>query len=93
MPCDHNMTLKIERAKGESTIFMLRGDIESDHIRELQKLLHLSTNGSVIVFDLKEVMLVDRDVVAFLKQCESNGVILRNCPDYLREWISNNTTD
>ena len=87
------MTLKIQRMDaGESTIFMLRGDIESDHIQELKNLLDSGTKGSVIIFDLKEVRLVGREVVSFLEQCESNGVQLRNCPDYLREWISRNRT-
>ena len=88
------MTLKIQRMDaGESTIFMLRGDIASDHIQELQDLLDSGTAGSSIVFDLKEIRLVDREVVLFLQHCEANGVRLRNCPDYIREWISRNRTN
>jgi hypothetical protein len=44
-------------------------------------------NNSEIVLDLKEVRLVDRDVVKFLARCESQGAKLENCPLYVREWI------
>ena len=30
---------------------------------------------------------VDRDAVRFLIRCESEGVVLRNCSAYIREWI------
>jgi hypothetical protein len=41
-----------------------------------------------IVFDLKEVNLVSREVVKFLGQCENDGITIRNCPAYIREWIA-----
>ena len=40
------------------------------------------------VIDLKDILLVDRDVVKLLALCESNGNELRNCPLYIREWIT-----
>jgi hypothetical protein len=83
------MTLKIQRHDdANSTVFVLRGRIQADHIKELQKLLDSGMAGRLIVLDLKEVRLVDRDVVAFLARCESVGVTLKNCPEYIREWIS-----
>jgi serine/threonine protein kinase len=41
-----------------------------------------------IVLDLKELTLVDQQAVRFLKRCESNGIELRNCAAYIREWIA-----
>ena len=41
-----------------------------------------------IVLDLSERILVDQDAVRFLERCETNGVELRNCPVYVREWIT-----
>jgi hypothetical protein len=38
--------------------------------------------------DLKDVVLVDRDAIRFLRACDSDGVTLRNCPPYIREWIA-----
>jgi len=39
------------------------------------------------VLDLKDVKPVDRTAVQFLGLCEPNGVELRSCPLYIREWI------
>jgi hypothetical protein len=40
------------------------------------------------VLDLKDVVLVDRDIVRFLRAREHGGIVLRNCPPYIREWIA-----
>jgi hypothetical protein len=37
---------------------------------------------------MAEVTLVDVEVVRFLGSCETQGVELRNCPVYIREWIA-----
>ena len=42
----------------------------------------------VIAPDLKDLTLVDRDAVRFLKSCEAGGITLKNCPAYIREWIA-----
>jgi len=36
---------------------------------------------------LKDVGVVDRDVVCFFVRCEADGVKLENCPLYIREWM------
>ena len=33
-------------------------------------------------------LLVDREVVKLLALSEANGIELRNCPAYIREWIA-----
>jgi hypothetical protein len=45
---------------------------------------------SRIVLDLKDVTLVDRDIVHFLGQCETEKITLKNCPAYVRDWIDGN---
>jgi len=40
-----------------------------------------------MAIDLKEVILVDREVVGFLAFSEAGGTQLRNCPAYIREWL------
>jgi hypothetical protein len=40
------------------------------------------------VLDLKDVVLVDREIVRFLRGCEGDGIALRNCPRFVREWIA-----
>ena len=44
--------------------------------------------GQILVLDLKDLTLVDRDTVRFLESCEEDGIKLKNCPAYIREWIT-----
>jgi predicted metal-binding protein len=37
--------------------------------------------------DLKDVSVVDREVMRFLMCCEADGVKLANCAPYIREWM------
>ena len=79
--------LKIQRvAGGESVVFVLSGRIETENVTQLESLI--TAEPEPIVFDLKEVNLVSREVVRFLVQCEDNGIKIRNCPAYIREWIA-----
>ncbi len=41
-----------------------------------------------VAIDLKEVLLVDREAVTLLAFSEANGIALRNCPAYIREWVA-----
>ena len=83
------MTLKIEKSVREaSTVFLLSGRFEADHIKELEGLLELQKDTPGIVLDLRELRLADRSAVKFLARCESGGARLENCPAYVREWIS-----
>jgi anti-anti-sigma regulatory factor len=78
---------KIQRSvDGEVVVFTLSGRIKAAHLAELQKLLDCEANGQQTVLDLREVKLVDRDVVSFLAGCEAHGVKI-DCPAYIREWI------
>jgi hypothetical protein len=45
-----------------------------------------------VAIDLKEVILVDREVVGFLAFSEAGGIELRNCPAYIREWVARERT-
>jgi hypothetical protein len=82
------MTFRIESAaRGRFTVFVLSGRIETPAIAELRRLLELQTDCCDIVVDLKDVSLVDREVMRFLALCEADGVKLENCPPYIREWI------
>ena len=46
----------------------------------------------VVAIELSEVELVDRDPVKLLAQAEAEGIELRSCPAYIREWITNERT-
>jgi len=51
------------------------------------KALECEAGDHTLLLDMKEVKLVDRDVVSFLASCEAKGVNIVNCPAYIREWI------
>jgi hypothetical protein len=56
-------------------------------IVELRKLCELQTDYRHIVLDLKDVSVIDLDVVRFFLHCEEHGVNLENCTLYIREWM------
>ncbi len=79
------MTLKIEKLAGErGTTLKLIGRIRAEHLAELTGQIAASAPS---VLELREVTLVDAEVVCFLSACESEGIQLLNCSAYIREWI------
>jgi len=80
--------LKIQHSADEAgVIFTLSGRIQWDNVAELQRLFALEAAGRLLVLDLQEVKLVDRDAVQFLARCEADGMTLAHCPAYIRRWI------
>ena len=79
--------MKIEKTSksGETTV-RLSGHFQADHIGELTN--QLQENEPRLVLDLKEVTVVDVEVVRFLGACEANGVKIVHCPQYIREWMN-----
>ena len=68
-------------------MFILSGRIEEPAIAELRRLFDCQANLHDIVLDLKDVTVVDREVLSFFVSCEADGVRLENCTPYSREWI------
>jgi hypothetical protein len=62
------------------------GHIRAEHLIVIEELI-ANENGPV-VFDLGEVTLVDREAVSYLAACEQRGITLRNCPLFVRAWLS-----
>ena len=80
--------LRIERSEDEEVVFTLSGQMDSDTMADLERLIDSEAKGRAVVLNLKDLTLVDEDGVIFLARCESNGVKLENCPPYVREWIN-----
>jgi anti-anti-sigma regulatory factor len=80
--------LKIQRHANGDIVFTVSGRLAADNLSELAALLAAEPTGRTLVIDLKDVILVDRDIVRFLRARETNGIALRNCPAYIREWIT-----
>ena len=72
--------------------FALIGWLQSEMLAELKTLLETTAKIKKTVLDLKEVRLVDRDVVRFLARFETDSGRITNCPPYIREWIRRERT-
>ena len=79
--------LRIERRANGDVVFTVSGRLVADNVSELAALVAAEGAGRNLVLDLKDVVLVDRDIVRFLREREGSGIVLRNCPAYIREWI------
>ena len=75
-------------ANGEVVVFKLSGRMNAENVSELEKLLRAEVSGRRIVLDLEDLTLVDQEVVSFVRNCEADGIELKNCPAYIREWIT-----
>jgi anti-anti-sigma regulatory factor len=81
------MTCRIERLIGgkDSVVLRVSGRIEVEHVDTLREIL--GDERGRVTLDLEEVLIVDRDALGSLASFEGDGVELRNCPAYVREWI------
>jgi anti-anti-sigma regulatory factor len=79
--------LKIERTANGDVVLKLSGRMGTENIAELEPLLSAETSGRHILLDLSDLTLVDQDVVSFLRHSEGDGIELKNCPAYVREWM------
>ena len=80
--------LKIQRSSNGQVVLALSGQIDDQDITELETQIRSEEKGRLIVLDLKDLTLVSRDAISFLERCEADGVTLRNCAAYVREWIT-----
>ena len=80
--------LRIQRNADGDVVFTVIGRLAADNVSELADVLAAEPAGRTVVLDLKNVVLVDRDIVRFLRMCKGDGIALRNCPPYIREWIA-----
>ena len=80
--------LKIQRKADRDVVFTVSGRLEADNMGELSTLLAAEPEGRVRVLDLTDLVLVDRDAVRFLRARDRDGIVLRNCPPYIREWMA-----
>jgi hypothetical protein len=80
--------LKIHRTSGPTVVFTISGRLDADNVNELCQLVDAEPAGGVLVLDLMDLVLADRNAVRVLRQYEaSERVVLRNCPAYVRTWM------
>jgi anti-anti-sigma regulatory factor len=85
--------LKITRDGNGEVVFRVSGRMDSENIAELKRILSVEKKARRVTLDLSELTLVDEGAVCFLGDCEANGIKLKSCPAYVREWITRNRGD
>ena len=80
--------LKITTVVNGEVVIKLSGRMDAENIGELEALMTSGADGRRIVLDLRDLTLVDQDAVSFLKRCEEDNITLKNCPSYIRQWIT-----
>jgi hypothetical protein len=79
--------LRLERSANGHVVFTLSGRIQTEDIDQFEQRLVVETPGRQMMFNLRDVTLVNQDAVTFLAHCEANGIKLESCPLHIRNWI------
>ena len=80
------MTCRIDRLAIEQRVVLrISGRIAGEDLEVLRTAL---AESRVVAIELAEVELVDRAAVELLALNEANGIELRQCPAYIREWVT-----
>jgi hypothetical protein len=84
------MTCRIDQLSTEHGLVLhISGQIAAEDL----EVVRTEFDGCrVVAIDLAEVELANRDAVRLLGQAEAEGIELRSCPAYIREWITNERT-
>ena len=80
--------LRIHRKENGEVVFTISGQIDKEHIAELEALIAAERKDRRIILDLKDMTLTGEDGIAFLARCEAAGIELVHCDPYVREWIT-----
>ena len=82
------MSCRIDRVVSAEhlVVLFISGRITGEHVDMLRGVLEQESGGFAI--DLTNVLLVDREAVKLLALSEDNGMELKNCPPYVREWVT-----
>jgi anti-anti-sigma regulatory factor len=83
-----SLPYRIQRSvTDESIVFSLSGELDSEHVGELERLLEREPQGHILL-NLKDVTLVDRAAVRFLARLAPQRIQCVNCPEYVRRWVA-----
>src|SRR5215471_10301278 len=82
------MTFRIQTSVNWMAVtFKLSGQLDGKTVNELERLFGVYGPKRKVALDLKDVGLIHRETLKFLATCKSNGMELKNCPAYVREWM------
>ena len=81
--------LKILRSTRNGSVSLtVIGRIEGENLAELKRIIDSEVEDHNLVLDLKDLTLADQSAIQFLALREEEGVVLENCPPYIRDWIA-----
>ena len=80
--------LKIQRSANEGVVYKLIGQLDQEHLAELEGLIGAEEKGRRVVLDLQDMTLTGEDGIRYLARCEAANIALVNCDPYVREWIA-----
>jgi hypothetical protein len=82
-----SMTCRIDRlSTDQGLVLFISGRLAAEELEVVRTALDES---GVVAIELAELELVSRDAVKLLAQAEAEGIELRSCPAYIREWLTN----
>jgi hypothetical protein len=86
------MTCRIDRLVTEDGVVVVKisGRLTAHDVEMLRTLLE--QESGVIAFDLRDLLFIDREAIGLLAHREASGAELRNCPPYIREWVTQERT-
>ena len=74
--------------KNDDIEFTVSGRMDAENVAQMETLLSSEARGQHVILNLRDLILVDQAMVCFLEACEATGIVLTNCPEYIREWIA-----
>jgi hypothetical protein len=84
------MTCRIDHISTEhGLVLSISGQIGAEDMEVVRTALD---GRHVVAVELSELELVNREAVRLLAQAEAEGIALKGCPAYIREWITNERT-
>jgi hypothetical protein len=76
----------VERDHHHLVLLQISGHLQQAHVSMIEELIVQETDP--VNLDLEKVTLVDREMVRFFAACDARSIELRNCPDFICEWMS-----
>ena len=81
--------VRIQRTIDRPVVFTVSGRLDAENVSELRQLIDAEPAGALVVLDLMDLVLADRDAIRYLRDCEAGDrIVLRNCPAYIRVWMA-----
>jgi hypothetical protein len=81
------MTLRIvPEVREDGTTIRLVGRMRAEHVEHVRAELIASRTPTAL--DLDELRLADVEAIRFLAAAERQGVVLRHCAPFIREWMA-----